>query len=110
MGDVVLFTKHESAFSSRYTYGLIKEVEYGDDMLPRKAKIQYKNDGEQVVREMYRSVRGLVIIHSISDSDFITELGVMAKNIDFKRFLSFGGACKGILIESLCKYNKSSKF
>ena len=84
MGDVVLFTKHESALSSQYTYGLIKELEYGDDMLPRKAKIQYKNDGENVVRETYRSVRGLVIIHSISDSDFITELGVMAKNIDFK--------------------------
>lgn len=84
VGDVILFTKQESALSNRYTYGLIKELDYGDDMLPRKAKIKYKNDGENVIRETYRSVRGLVIIHSVNDCDFLTELGVMAKNIDFK--------------------------
>ena len=84
IGDIVLFTKRESVLTNQYTYGMVKSLEYGDDMLPRKASIQYKNDNENVLRETNRSVRGLVIIHHVDDCDFMAELGEMAKNVDMK--------------------------
>ena len=83
VGDVVLFVKHESTLTNRYTYGLAKELEYGDDLLPRKAKIVYRNENETVMRETYRAVRGLVIIHHVEECDYLHELGMIAKNIDF---------------------------
>ena len=79
-----MFTKQDSLLSNTYTYGIIKDLAYGDDSLPRKAVVQYRNDGENVKRETCRSVRGLVVIHSVKECDFLTELGVMAKDIDFK--------------------------
>ena len=84
VGDVVLFVKHESTLTNRYTYGLVKELEYGEDLLPRKAKITYRNENETVSRETYRSVRGLVIIHHVDECDYLHELGTIAKDIDFK--------------------------
>eukprot|EP00794_Sanderia_malayensis_P010652 gene10652-biopygen7789 len=83
VGDVILFTKQESSLSNRYTYGIVKELEYGEDKLPRKAKIMYRNGNESVKRETYRSVRKLVVIHPVDECDFMTELGMMAKVIDF---------------------------
>ena len=82
IGDVILFTKRESVLSNQYTYGIVKDLEYGNDMLPRKATIRYKNENENTMRETIRSVRGLVIIHSVNECDFMTELGEMAKNVD----------------------------
>ncbi|XP_066914563.1 uncharacterized protein [Clytia hemisphaerica] len=84
IGDVVIFTKRESTLTNQYTYGIIKSLEFGDDMLPRKAVIQYRNENEDIMRETNRSVRGLVIIHPIDECDFMVELGEMAKNVDMK--------------------------
>eukprot|EP00794_Sanderia_malayensis_P016360 gene16360-biopygen12053 len=74
VGDVILFTKQESLLSNRYTYGIVKELEYGEDKLPHKAKIMYRNENESVKRETYRSVRKLVVIHPVDECDFMTEL------------------------------------
>jgi len=87
VGDVVLFTKQDSKISNTYTYGMIADLEYGDDKLPRKARVRYRNSSEDVFRETYRSVRSLVIIHQVNDSDIMTELATMAKNIDFKSII-----------------------
>ena len=87
IGDIILFTKNESVLSNRYTFGIVKSLEYGLDGLPRKARIQYQNENENVLRETYRSVRGLVVIHSVEDCDFLTELGTMANEIDMKSLI-----------------------
>jgi len=34
VGDVVLFIKHDSAISNKYTFGMVKELEFGEDLLP----------------------------------------------------------------------------
>jgi len=83
VGDVVIFTKVDSIVSKVYTYGMIVDLEYGKDGLPRKAKIRYKNSSEETFRETFRAVRGLVVIHRADESDIMTELGRMAKDIDF---------------------------
>ena len=83
VGDVVLFIKHESSLANKYTYGLVKELEFGNDLLPRKAKIVYRNENETVMRETYRSVCGLVIIHHVDECDYLHELSMIAKDIDF---------------------------
>ena len=82
VGDVVLFIKHDSAISNKYTFGIIKELEFGEDLLPRKAKVQYRNENETGLRETYRSVRGLILIHHVDECDYLYELGMIAKNID----------------------------
>ena len=84
VGDIILFTKQDSKISNTYTYGMIVDLECSDDGLPRKAKVRYRNFGENVFRETFRSVRGLVIIHGIHESDIMTELGELAMNIDLK--------------------------
>ena len=84
VGDIVLFTKVDSVLKNRYMYGLIKELELGKDSLPRKARVRYRNANEDVFRETYRSVRGLVKILNVEDSDLLSELGLIAKNIDLK--------------------------
>ena len=45
-------------------------------------KIRYRNANEEVFRETYRAVRGLIVIHHINESDIMTDLGKMAKEID----------------------------
>ncbi|XP_066935302.1 uncharacterized protein [Clytia hemisphaerica] len=83
-GDIVIFTKVDSVIQNRYTYGIISALEYGNDSLPRRAKVQYRNANEAVCRETYRSVRGLVKICGIDENDLIAELGALAKDIDLK--------------------------
>ena len=69
----------------RYCYGIIKDLKYGKDGKPRKAKVRYRNSNEDVFRETYRAVRSLVVIHSVDESDLLTELGKMAINVDLAR-------------------------
>jgi len=64
---------------------MIVDLENGKDGLPRKAKIQYRNSNEEAFRETFRAVRGLVIINRANESDIMTELGRMAKDVDFSR-------------------------
>jgi len=84
IGDVVLFTKVESQLKNQYTYGMVMDLEYGKDSIPRKAKVRYRNENENVFRETYRSVRGLVKIIDSNESDLMTQLGTVAKDIDIK--------------------------
>ena len=84
IGDVVLFTKVDSPIKNQYVYGMIMELEYGKDSIPRKAKIRYRNANETVFRETLRSVRAVVKIINSEDSDLMTELGNLAKNIDIR--------------------------
>ena len=43
VGDIVLFTKIDSALTNSYTYGMIKKLELGKDSLPRRALVRYRN-------------------------------------------------------------------
>lgn len=74
VGDVVLFTKVDSAISKTYTYGMVKSVEIGNDGNVRRVLVEYKNQNENVKRETFRSVRSLVLVHAINDPDFFKEL------------------------------------
>ena len=81
-GDVVLFTKVDSLLSKQYTYGIIKSIKLGNDSKVRHAIVQYRNHNENVSRETSRSVRDLVLIHSVDDLDLMKEIGEMARNVD----------------------------
>ena len=74
IGDIVLFTKVDSVISKTYTYGMIKSIETGDDGNVRRVVVEYKNPNESGKRETSRSVRSLVLVHGINDSDLFTEL------------------------------------
>ena len=80
IGDVVLFNKVESKISRTYTYGIISKVEIGDDGKVRCVVVKYRN--ENVSRETRRSVRNLILIHSVDDCDIMKDLGDIAKNVD----------------------------
>ena len=67
-------------------YGQVVELDHSDDGLPRKATIRYRNANEEVYRETSRAVRGLIIIHRANDSDVMTGLGRIAKDIDLGCF------------------------
>ena len=77
----------DSILRDTYTYGLVVNLDYGKDSLPRRATIQYRNSNENVNRETQRSVRGLVKIVDATESDLMHELGVLAKDIDIKSSL-----------------------
>ena len=74
VGDVVLFTKVDSMLKDQYTYGMVVDLEYGSDSLPRRARIKYRNVNENVCRETNRSVRDLVKINDVNDSDLMTDV------------------------------------
>jgi hypothetical protein len=82
IGDIVIFTKIDSVICKSYTYGKVVELHHGEDDVPRKAKIRYRNSSEEKFRETFRAVRGLIIIHHAEESDIMTELGMMAKDVD----------------------------
>ena len=84
VGDIVLFTKVESKLSKTYTYGIISNVETGDDGKVRCVNVKYQNENEKVHRETRRSVRNLVLIHSVDEFYFMKELGEIAKNVDLE--------------------------
>ena len=85
VGDVVIFTKVDSVICKSYTYGRVVELEYGEDDVPRKAKIRYRNPNEEKSRDTFRAVRGLIVIHYSGESDIMTELGKMAKSVDLAK-------------------------
>jgi len=84
VGDVVLFLKQESNFGKNYQYGMIEELEPSKDGVVRKVLVRYKNHQEQSFRFTKRSIRSLVLIHSIGETDIMTELGTMAAIVDAK--------------------------
>ena len=81
---MVLFLKHDSSFSSTYTYGMVVSVEYSNDNVARKAKVKYRNANEENFRETYLAIRSLVIIHCVDESDILSDIGLISLKIDMK--------------------------
>ena len=81
-GDVVLFLKEDSSFKSCYQYGMIAEVDAGRDHKVRKVKVRYRNHNEDTDRFTNRSVRGLVVIHRIDETNLMEELGEVSRMIE----------------------------
>ena len=82
--DIVLFTKVDSALKNRHNYGMIVHLECGQDSLPRRAKVRYRNVSEDGCRETNISIRSLIKITEANDSDLTKELGTIVKNVDLK--------------------------
>ena len=82
VGDVILFNKNNSVIAHSYTYGIIKELEYGKYGKPHKAIVRYCNPNENVLRETYRAVCSLIVIHHVDDCDLMKEHGEMDLHID----------------------------
>ena len=80
-GDIVLFLKQVSSLDSKYQYGMVKHVEKGKDGKVRKVNVKYRNGNENCDRDTYRSVRELVLIHSIDDIDLVNEIREINQNI-----------------------------
>ena len=74
VNDVVLFLKNDSAISTTYQYGIVKETHLGRDGRIRKVKIHYRNANEQSFRETTRAVRELIVIHQADENDLVDEL------------------------------------
>ena len=80
VGDIVLFTKQDSVISSNYQYGKISQVFPDRDGKIRKVGVEYQNASENTKRLTKRSVRSLVMIHSINELDISKELYKCAKH------------------------------
>ena len=63
---------------------MVRLLYYGNVSLPRNAKVRCLNAKEDVSREKYRSVCGLVKICAVDKCDLTSELGAPIKDIDFK--------------------------
>ena len=77
-GDIVLFLKDDSIVKSKYKFGIVEKTFIDRDGLIRKANVRYHNADENVNRNTNRSVRELVVIHSIDNIDISKSLGEMA--------------------------------
>ena len=84
IGDIVLFTKHDSTVSSTYQYGMIHQVEEGKDGVIRKVKVKYRNHHENFDRITYRPVRQLIMIHPVNELNIVQELGEISNFTDYK--------------------------
>ena len=88
VGDVVLFCKVDNKISSTCNYGMITKVERGNDGKVRKVLVKYRNENENVFRETTRSVRNLVLIHSVDECDLMEEIASIAQNVDQEQLSS----------------------
>ncbi|XP_066917852.1 uncharacterized protein [Clytia hemisphaerica] len=73
-GDVVLFTKQDSAIASTYQYGRIKSVNRGRDNAIRDVVVEYQNSNENTKRLTTRAVRTLILILGADEIDLSKEL------------------------------------
>ena len=85
-GDVVLFVKQESALTSNYQYGIMDSVDVSRDKKIRKVTVCYRNHNENVDRTTTRSVRGLVVIHRVDETNIMQELGEVSRMVEQHRF------------------------
>ena len=77
--DIVLFLKQEGALAKTYQYGMVHEVEKGQDGVIRKALIKYRNYNENIDRFTLRSVRQLIIIHPVDELSLMEEMDKITK-------------------------------
>ena len=61
---------------------MIAEVDAGRDHKVRKVKVRYRNHNEDTDRFTNRSVRGLVVIHRIDETNLMEELGEVSRMIE----------------------------
>ena len=73
-GDDVLFLKQDSLLSKTYKYGKVVSVQQNSDDVIRKMKAKYRNSNENVDREIFRSVRELVMFHPVDEIDIVQEI------------------------------------
>ena len=85
-GDIVLFLKQDSTISSNYQYGIVDTVHQGRDNKIRKVTIRYRNNNENTNRTTTRSVRGLVVIHRVDETNIMEELGEISRMVQQDRY------------------------
>ena len=76
--DIVLMLKQEGELSCTYQYGMVHEIERDKDDIIRKVQIKYRNSTENQDRFTGRSVRKLIIIHSVDELSITEELAQAA--------------------------------
>ena len=81
VGDIVLFTKND-CLTPTYQYGMVSEVRPGSDGVVRKVVVKYRNATENVDRTTNRSVRTLVVIHRVDETNIPQELYEMSRSAD----------------------------
>ena len=84
-GDIVLFLKDDSSFSSTYQYGAVEEVDAGRDGRVRKVRVRYRNHNETFDRYTNRSTRSLVVIHRIDETNLMEEIGEVSRMVELQR-------------------------
>ena len=84
IGDIVLFLKTEKEYARNYQYGMIKEIEISRDGKIRTVLVEYCNFNENVKRVTRRSIREVVMVHTVDEIDILQELGAIAKIADLK--------------------------
>ena len=83
--DVVYFRKEEgSAIKGAWTVGCVEEVHGGKDGLIREAKIRYCNPSENVSRYTTRSVRTIVRLFNVLDSNWRDDMEEVRKMLKAK--------------------------
>ena len=86
VGDIVLFLKQDSTISSNYQYGIVDTVHQGRDKNIRRVTLRYRNNNENIDRTTTRSVRGLVVIHRVDETNIMEELGEVSRMVEQHRF------------------------
>ena len=86
IGDIVLFLKQDSTISSNYQYGIVDTVHQGRDKNIRRVTLRYRNNNENIDRTTTRSVRGLVVIHRVDETNIMEELGEISRMVEQQRF------------------------
>ena len=80
----MLFLKHGSLLSKTHQYGMITNIEYGEDGIVRRVDVKYRNASENVNRSTKWSAWDIVVIHHVDEIDIIQELGMIATNANSK--------------------------
>ena len=86
VGDIVLFLKQDSTISSNYQYGIVDTVHQGRDKNIRRVTLRYRNNTENIDRTTTRSVRGLVVIHRVDETNIMEELGEISRMVEQQQF------------------------
>ena len=92
VGDLVYFVKRDGALTSKWTLGMVDELERGRDGVIRKAVIKYCNADEQKLgdgrgndstlpRYTERAIRKLVKVFSIEETGLNDDLEEVARRI-----------------------------
>ena len=79
--DIVYFQKVISELSSKWSLGIVTEIEKGKDGLVRRATIKYQNSSEDAPRFTDRAARSLIKLFHINDQDWMEEMSEVERLI-----------------------------